>query len=508
MQLKIRQPVLLLLALLFLACCSSSQESAVQPETVRVPPHHENIIDSENFLVFGRVLDKNDDYAKLAKAAVAYPDKFAAHQYADSMFFKAGASHYGLHLPEGRYTIVIYADINGDGHLSQSEAVGQRKIILSKTSFQKQVQTHVDIHLTAAYAAEYPLSIMVPEIPESLFFPAGSIRSLDDLIFEQEIATLGIYNPAAFMDIASGLFYALEEESIYKIPVIFVHGTGETAKTFAHIISHLDRDRYQPWFFYYPSGVYLEQLAALFYKIYLSGTIIAKGDTPLIVVAHRAGAVIVRQAVNHYQNRTLENKVKLVVTINDPLADDPLLNRGEKSAMSLLSAWDNLHRDPDLLKNIYQKPLPEFVSEQVFYELPAQNTDSLLNRSVYTQRFAFNSGYTPLIENEEMITSLMRSLNQVKNPYPQAHIQHLARGGYDVNLSSQYDPFTQYIIHSMGKYIIALAHGIIEPNNPDQVHFVRVVKGEETAASIVEMGLIKFMREYSEIIDADSDFDN
>lgn len=67
------------------------------------------------------------------------------------------------------------------------------------------------------------------------------------------------------------MFYALEEDEAHKIPVVFVHGIGDSARAFEPIISQLDRDRYKPWFFYYPSGGDLDQLAGLFYNLFLSG---------------------------------------------------------------------------------------------------------------------------------------------------------------------------------------------------------------------------------------------
>lgn len=57
------------------------------------------------------------------------------------------------------------------------------------------------------------------------------------------------------------MFYALEEDIGYKIPVIFVHGINGSPREFAEIVKYLDRRLYRPWFFYYPSGNDLGQLS-------------------------------------------------------------------------------------------------------------------------------------------------------------------------------------------------------------------------------------------------------
>jgi len=40
----------------------------------------------------------------------------------------------------------------------------------------------------------------LPGPKKSLFYPAGTIRVLDDPIFDENIATLGMYDPASFME--------------------------------------------------------------------------------------------------------------------------------------------------------------------------------------------------------------------------------------------------------------------------------------------------------------------
>jgi len=110
------------------------------------------------------------------------------------------------------------------------------------------------------------------------------------------MATLGMYESAAFLELAPMLFYALEEDIGYKIPVIFVHGINGSPREFAEIVKHLDRRLYRPWFFYYPSGNDLGQLSEFFYNIFLSGKVIPLYQTPTVIVAHSMGGVIVRDA--------------------------------------------------------------------------------------------------------------------------------------------------------------------------------------------------------------------
>jgi hypothetical protein len=56
------------------------------------------------------------------------------------------------------------------------------------------------------------------------------------------------------MERAPMMFYALEEDLGYKVPVVFVHGIDGSPRDFAEIVARLDPTRYRPWFFFFPPG--------------------------------------------------------------------------------------------------------------------------------------------------------------------------------------------------------------------------------------------------------------
>jgi pimeloyl-ACP methyl ester carboxylesterase len=128
-----------------------------------------------------------------------------------------------------------------------------------------------------------------------------------------------MYDPASFFEQAPTTFYALEEDLGYKIPVVFVHGIAGSAREFEFFIGRLDRLRYKPWFFHYPSGGDLGRLAELFYQIFLSGEVYQSDGMPMIIVAHSMGGLVVREAINKYEGKASENQVHLfVICIETP----------------------------------------------------------------------------------------------------------------------------------------------------------------------------------------------
>jgi pimeloyl-ACP methyl ester carboxylesterase len=189
---------------------------------------------------------------------------------------------------------VVVSDLNRDGFYDGTEVVGGRSLSLNRKELPEKVLGGFDIDLNAPfrYCSEASFRVAVHKsgnLAESLFYPKGSIRSLDDEIFSRRMATLGMYEPAAFLEKAPMMFYALEEDVGYKVPVVFVHGIDGSVTDFEEIVSHLDRTLYQPWFFYYPSGNDLGQLSEMFYNIFLSGKVIPLQDMPMVIVAHSMG---------------------------------------------------------------------------------------------------------------------------------------------------------------------------------------------------------------------------
>lgn len=80
-----------------------------------------------------------------------------------------------------------------------------------------------------------------------------------------------------------------------------------------------------------------------------------------------------------------------------------------------------------------------------------------------------------------MIAYILDRIGQVKNFFPEEHLQYCFEDGYDVDLSDDYSQVVQLIIHNYGKYWMALTKGTLKPFYPEQDHFMRVIWGEVPA---------------------------
>ena len=506
------------------ASCTHLKYASVQAEYARIQsaePAQLNVkhmIERETFFVHGRCVDAAGRYDDVPKAIAAFSSRYRENERVDTMQFQVAGSQFGLNLPEGAYDLLVFADIDGNGMFETSEVVGRRAIELDDARVPQKVLGQVDVELGDPVPADWNVMIEArhsTESAESLFYPAGTIRSLDDPLFDRSISTLGMYDPASFLERAPTMFYALEEDLGYKIPVIFVHGIAGSARDFVGLVKRLDRDRYKAWFFYYPSGGDLNQLAELFYQIFLSGKVYQSSGMPLVIVAHSMGGLIVREAINKYQDLPAENRVRLLITMASPFGGHPAAATGEKHGLIVLPSWRDLNPASPFIANLFRKPLPSFVHHELIYAFQnpgtiklGENSDGVVPLSSQLDpraqkqasgQFGFDNTHTGILDSDEVAARILNLMDNVENPFPESHLRVLHQGGYDVVLDAHYTPLAAYYIRTNGKYLMALSDGTLTPFLPEQDSFVELARGRRSPENQVEKDWMRFMAEHPEL---------
>jgi len=476
---------------------------------------YKHMLETENFFVFGKIVhavDMNRD----AVAVVALSDLHQKNEVVEVCNFPRIDSYYGLNLPEGEFRLLVVSDLNRDGFYDENEVIGGMGLSLSRKAFPDKVLGGLDLDLKVPFlfesGASFRLAVRKPsESAESLFYPRGTIRSLDDELFSQRMSSMGMYEPAAFMEEAPMMFYALEEDTGYKVPVVFVHGIDGTPRNFTEILDHLDRTLYKPWFFYYPSGTDLSRLGELFYKIFLSGKVIPLQDMPMVIVAHSMGGLVVRDAVNRYAGREGEIKIKRLITIATPMGGHPDAKMGAGGPVPIPS-WRDVAPDSAFIRSLHRNRLPGAMDYYLIYAYGnsstiklGENSDgvvplwSQLRREAQDEakaQYGFNDTHTGILKDQEAILRIKTLIEEVKSPLPEAHLKELLKGGFGVDLGKEFSPMERHFIRSIGHWLEALASGAISPFHSDQEHFVQVCKGEKTPENEIETAWLKFVREY------------
>jgi pimeloyl-ACP methyl ester carboxylesterase len=492
-----------------------SQKSDPRQHTLK------HLIERDSYFVYGRLINPPSIADRHALAVAALSDRYQRSEIVDVNHLGKAGSYYGLNLPEGTYQLLVLEDKNQDGIYRETEVVGQRTLALQASSDPGKVVGSVDIRLGDSIIVQPPrLTIPAPQLPAtkaSLFYPRGTIRSLDDPIFTRQMATLGMYGPAAFLENAPMMFYALEEDTFYKIPVIFVHGIGGTPNEFRQVIERLDRRRYKLWFFYYPSGMDLDQLAEMFYEIFFSGKVVQRGTFDMVIVAHSMGGLVVREALNRFQGNEKETRVRLFISLASPFAGMVSAQFAVDYAPLVLPAWRDLAPTAPFIQQQFRKPLPASVEHYLIYAYgnTGQPDDSDGIVPVYSQlpasatsqisgQYGFQTTHTGILQDPASVETVIDLITQVKNIFPAEHLDYLSRGGFVVELNSSYTPLEKYMIQRMGLYLRAVANGNLKPI-PFNSHFLAVVHDSEAPVNQVETAWLKFRKDYPDLATSTAD---
>ena len=510
--------IIVLITLNILSSCAYLESVSRQQELLDLQNENpkqynaKHIITRKSYFVYGQLKVRKKYKRHHSLAVVALSNKYQRNEIVDINYRSRLDSYYALNLPEGTYQLLVLEDSNGDNIYSEKEIIAQHKLTLDAHTYPDKVVGHIDINLPQSITP-FTRTLAIPvstahNTQRSLFFPKGTIRSLDDPIFSERVSTLGMYDPAAFMEAAPMMFYVLEEDTPHKVPVIFVHGIGGSAKEFERILDKLDRKRYKPWFFHYPSGMDLTQLGKLFYDIYLSGKVIKKNPSETVIVAHSMGGLVVREAFNLYKGNEEEVKVRQFVSLASPFGGLASAQTGVDQAPLVLPAWRSLTPKGIFVRNLFRHQLPANTEHHLLYAYlntgDRNDTDGVVpvhsqipesaTAAVYAQ-YGFRTGHSQILQDTIAIDSLLGLISRVKSFFPEEHVRYFNKGGFNVELDSSYSDLEKRVIQGFGIYFRALVNGEIKPiplNKP----FLDAVRGKTGSVDYGDTAWLKFRKDF------------
>jgi pimeloyl-ACP methyl ester carboxylesterase len=181
----------------------------------------------------------------------------------------------------------------------------------------------------------------------------GRVIRLDDPMFSRDSYSMGMWRPLDFLDRVGGGLLFLQNYEKDRIPVIFVHGINGGPTDLTSLVDSLDRNRFQPWVLYYPSGARLDIISD-----YLA-TAVAEmqsrhGFTRFAVVSHSMGGLVTRSFVKKYVEQYPDRfkNLALVMTINSPMEGMPSAAMGVKAPF-MIQSWRDLTPGSDFLEEIH-----------------------------------------------------------------------------------------------------------------------------------------------------------
>jgi triacylglycerol esterase/lipase EstA (alpha/beta hydrolase family) len=196
----------------------------------------------------------------------------------------------------------------------------------------------------------------------------GAVTDLDDERFSRESGSMGLWRPFEFLvNVGIGVFF-LEPYDPAKTPVLFVSGAGGNPWEWRAMIDALDRTRYQPWVFVYPSGQRLASSAAVLDRC-ITALHLEYGFSRLYVTAHSMGGLVARDFIQRNASSPENRYLPVFVSLVTPWGGHRAARIGVERSPAVVPSWIDMQVDSEFQRAIFARPLP---ATTAYYLLWAQ----------------------------------------------------------------------------------------------------------------------------------------
>jgi pimeloyl-ACP methyl ester carboxylesterase len=279
-----------------------------------------------------------------------------------------------IYVPAGRYHIYAFSDYDDNGIFEDGEVAG----VYRHGAFdgpaevevgEGDVKTGVDITADPQRSgnARFPRSMQVRDDAAFHYQAAnGDVVKIYDERFCSANAERGWWSPSLFMKAFGANIYFTQKYDPAKIPVLFIHGAQGSPQNWAYFMFRLDKNRYQPWFFYYPSGIRLSLASRLLFESLLD---LRKkyGFKTVCITAHSMGGLITRDLLTRYDLKQNGIDVKIYMTLASPWTGFDSANMAFMFPSKKLPIWYDVTSTSSFINQALRAQLPPTISYYLFY---------------------------------------------------------------------------------------------------------------------------------------------
>ncbi len=281
-------------------------------------------------------------------------------------YVRVNPGSYAFSVAPGRFQVGAYEDRNRNGLLDPDERaarVRDSEILEVGPGERASLDIRLAVGATLDELTE-PLDVLaiVERTPEEqrefslwAFSAQGKIcEDLGDDKFGPKSGPRGLWEPMNFLNDELAGIYFLEAYDPDRVPVLFVHGIAGYPQEFSTLIEGLDRERFQAWFYFYPSGFGLDGISN-----HLEGLLkrmqVKHHFNRLAIVAHSMGGLVSRGAILKYKDDTRRDDIRLFISISTPWGGDVSAKGTETARIELPASFKDMNPSSDYLRWIFYK---------------------------------------------------------------------------------------------------------------------------------------------------------
>lgn len=329
------------------------------------------------------------------------------------------SGEYELLVPPGSYHVFAFVDSNDNRKVDPGEPVGQYGEPKQVTTQAGGVTHQIDFTLpdaSSSGSAFTGLTIAAPTGKKLVSREAGAIIRLDDELFAPEQGVKGFWEPVEFYREVGGNIYFLEKYDPKKIPVLFIHGATGTPAGWQYFVENLDRSRYQPWFFYYPTGARLNSMSYLLFWKLFNLQLKYRFDT-VYLTAHSMGGLVARSFIMDYSQ--FFPYVSLFVSLATPWGGDKMAEYGVRQSPAVIPSWIDMQPQGEFIQSLYRARMPDSINFYMFSghrggrnPFQSNNDGTISLTSILDARpqaearmnYAFDEDHVSIISSKEVLS--------------------------------------------------------------------------------------------------------
>jgi pimeloyl-ACP methyl ester carboxylesterase len=305
---------------------------------------------------------------------------------------------YAFRVAPGRYQVGAYEDRNQNGLLDPGERgsrVGESPVLQvgPGETVSRDIILKTGQGIEGLTEAVDVLGLVERDSREQGEFSlwAWSIQGeichdLNDAAFGPEAGSRGLWEIMDFLNEGIAGIYFMEPYDPDRIPVLFIHGLGGYPRQFSTLIDGLDREKYQPWFYFYPSGFSLDALSTHLATV-LGRLQVKHRFDEIAIVAHSMGGLVAQGAIFKYKEETHRDDVRFFVSIATPWGGDVKSRGIEGARIELPASFKDMNPSSDYLNWIFyrnidrklRRSLPEAVEYHMIFGFRMAGSSSVAN---------------------------------------------------------------------------------------------------------------------------------
>jgi uncharacterized alpha/beta hydrolase family protein len=347
----------------------------------------------------------------------------------------AASDYYTMEVKKGAYYILAFEDLNNNLIYDKNEPVGYYGnpdvVEISKQTHDAETpRGRIDRDITIEASNRFPTGfpteiILTPDFLKNSIFKTGEVVSFEDDRFAQSNGSKGYWEPLAFLrQIGSGIFF-LEEYDPEKIPILFIHGALGTPLGWKGVVNSINRERFQPWLFYYPSGLSLDKVSNALNILIMDLQRDYKIKN-LYVIAQSMGGLVARSFILRNVYSSQQDFIKMFISISTPWNGHRMTAAGVKQAPVAVPSWHDMVPDGPFIESLFQKKIPPYLNYYLMFSykgdcsLFLKNNDGTVElsseldhraQSEAERIFGYNEDHGSIIYSERVLSQINNLLN-------------------------------------------------------------------------------------------------